>query len=207
MHYFETNSASTYKETRNALDGENYSTKFSIWLSNGCISARNIISNLKKYESLNGKNQSTYWIFFELLWREYFQWYAHHYKESLYKISGVTGIRPLSSFYAERLKKWEQGTTPYPLVNALMNQLVSTGYMSNRGRQIVASCLVNELELDWRYGASFMESHLIDYDVASNWGNWQSIAGVSSDGKKKHFDINKPPNLNIYKTKKVQKWP
>ena len=146
---------------------------------------------LKKYESLNGKNQSTYWIFFELLWREYFQWYAHHYKESLYKISGVTGIRPLSSFYAERLKKWEQGTTPYPLVNALMNQLVSTGYMSNRGRQIVASCLVNELELDWRYGASFMESHLIDYDVASNWGNWQSIAGVGSDGKKKHFDLNK----------------
>mgnify|MGYP001176398463 FL=1 len=195
LHYFETNSASTYKETRNALDGKNYSTKFSIWLSNGCISARNIISNLKKYESLNGKNNSTYWIFFELLWREYFQWYAHHYKESLYKISGVTGIRPLSSFYAERLKKWEQGTTPYPLVNALMNQLVSTGYMSNRGRQIVASCLVNELELDWRYGASFMESHLIDYDVASNWGNWQSIAGVSSDGKKKHFDINKQTKL------------
>ena len=76
-----------------------------------------------------------------------------------------------------------------------MNQLVSTGYMSNRGRQIVASCLVNELELDWRYGASFMESHLIDYDVASNWGNWQSIAGVSSDGKKKHFDINKQTKL------------
>ena len=53
--------------------------------------------------------------------------------------------------------------------------------MSNRGRQIVASCFVNELHLDWRFGAKYFEKHLIDYDVASNWGNWQYIAGVGKD--------------------------
>jgi len=195
ISYFKTDFPSAYKETRNALDGENYSTKFSIWLSNGCISARYILSELKHYESFKGQNNSTYWIFFELLWREYFQWYAHYYKTRLFILSGVTGIKPLTSFYAERQKKWEQGATPYPLVNALMHQLVSTGYMSNRGRQIVASCFINEMELDWRYGASFMEYHLIDYDVASNWGNWQSIAGVGPDGKKKHFDLSKQTRL------------
>jgi deoxyribodipyrimidine photo-lyase len=62
-----------------------------------------------------------------------------------------------------------------------MKQLNSTGYMSNRGRQLVASCLVHELGLDWRYGAAYMEQQLIDYDMASNWGNWQYLAGVGAD--------------------------
>lgn len=62
-----------------------------------------------------------------------------------------------------------------------MNQLRECGYMSNRGRQLAASCLINELELDWRYGAAWFEEQLIDYDVASNWGNWQYLAGVGAD--------------------------
>ena len=61
-----------------------------------------------------------------------------------------------------------------------MKQLSATGYLSNRGRQIAASCLVNELEGDWRYGAAWFESQLIDYDVAANWGNWQYLAGVGA---------------------------
>ena len=60
--------------------------------------------------------------------------------------------------------------------------------MSNRGRQIAASCLINELGLDWRYGAAFFEQQLIDYDMGSNYGNWQYIAGVGSDPRGKHFD-------------------
>jgi deoxyribodipyrimidine photo-lyase len=73
-----------------------------------------------------------------------------------------------------------------------MKQLNSTGYMSNRGRQIVASCLVNELRLDWRFGAAYFEQQLLDYDVASNWGNWQYIAGVGMDPRGgRHFNIEK----------------
>ena len=64
--------------------------------------------------------------------------------------------------------------------------------MSNRGRQIAASCLIHELDLDWRYGAAFFERHLIDYDVGSNYGNWQYIAGVGSDPRGgRHFNLEK----------------
>ena len=73
-----------------------------------------------------------------------------------------------------------------------MQQLVATGWCSNRGRQIAASCLVNELQLDWRYGAAFFEKHLIDYDVACNYGNWQYLAGVGADPRGgRHFDLEK----------------
>ena len=73
-----------------------------------------------------------------------------------------------------------------------MKQLNATGYMSNRGRQLVASCFVNELALDWRYGAAYMAQQLIDYDMASNWGNWQYLAGVGADPRGlRHFDLEK----------------
>ena len=70
-----------------------------------------------------------------------------------------------------------------------MHQMVETGWASNRGRQLAASYLVNELQLDWRYGAAFFEKYLIDYGVASNYGNWQYIAGVGADPRGgRHFD-------------------
>ncbi len=73
-----------------------------------------------------------------------------------------------------------------------MHQLVACGWMSNRGRQIAASCLVNEMQVDWRYGAAFFEKHLIDYDVANNYGNWQYIAGVGADPRGgRHFNLDK----------------
>ena len=194
--YFQTKNASTYKETRNGLDGMDYSTKFSPWLSNGSISARQIIDDLHQYESKIESNESTYWIYFELLWREYFQWYAQSYRGKLFKFNGIKNTNPTTSFYPERFQKWCQGNTPYPIVNACMKQLNATGYMSNRGRQLVASCFVHELNLDWRYGAAYMEQQLIDYDVASNWGNWQYLAGVGADPRgHRRFDLEKQTQI------------
>ena len=68
-----------------------------------------------------------------------------------------------------------------PLVDANMRELAATGFMSNRGRQVVASYLINDLQQDWRHGAAWFEEHLIDYDPASNWGNWAYLAGVGND--------------------------
>ena len=88
-----------------------------------------------------------------------------------------------------------------------MNELNNTGFMSNRGRQIVASCLVNELGLDWRCGAAYFEQQLIDYDVASNWANWQYIAGVGADPRGgRHFNIDKQTALYDPEQKFIQKW-
>jgi deoxyribodipyrimidine photo-lyase len=84
---------------------------------------------------------------------------------------------------------------------------VATGWLSNRGRQIAASCLVNELNLDWRYGAAFFEKHLLDYDVASNYGNWQYIAGVGADPRGgRHFNIDKQASLYDPEGEFVQRW-
>ncbi len=179
--YFLSNAASHYKETRNALQGLRQTTLFSPWLAQGCLSPKQIWQATTDYEQNVEKNESTYWIKFELLWREYFQWLALKQGPSLFAFQGIAKAAPNTSFYPQRYQKWCVGSTPYPLVNALMKQLNATGFMSNRGRQIVASCFVNELQLDWRYGASYFEQQLIDYDAASNWGNWQYIAGVGSD--------------------------
>ncbi|MCL1065795.1 DASH family cryptochrome [Shewanella olleyana] len=190
--YFSSTNPSTYKQTRNALDGFENSTKFSVFLANGNVSARQVWAAIKKYELQHGDNESTYWIGFELLWREYFHWLALQLGKRLFSFKGLAKCAPLTAFYPERFQKWCQGATPYPLVNACMKQLNATGYMSNRGRQIVASCLVNELGVDWRYGAAYFEQQLVDYDVASNWGNWQYIAGVGVDPRGgRHFNIEK----------------
>ena len=205
--YFASDLASTYKLTRNGLDGMDYSTKFSPWLANGALSARRIVQQLQDYEARAGANDSTYWIFFELLWREYFQWYGHKHKQRLFVFEGIGEAAPTTSFYAERFKKWSAGNTPYAIINACMKQLNATGYLSNRGRQLVASCFVHELGLDWRHGASYLEQQLVDYDVASNWGNWQYLAGVGADPRgHRRFDLHKQAQIYDPDNQFVQRW-
>jgi len=174
-----------YKATRNALDPLAGSSTLSPWLANGNLSAREVAAAIRDHEAEHGANESTYWLYFELLWREFFFWRAIKDGDSLFRFHGRTGGRasPVSrcTFEPRNYARWCAGDTNFPLVNALMRQLVATGWMSNRGRQIAASCLIHNLGIDWRYGAAFFEKHLIDYDVASNYGNWQYIAGVGAD--------------------------
>ena len=191
-NYFASQSPSSYKQTRNELDGWSNSSKMSPWLATGCLSVRRLFHRLKLYEANHGANDSTYWLYFELLWREYFQWYALKHGEKIFLPGGITGNNPGYVFDAELFELWCKGETRWPLVNACMRQLNRTGYLSNRARQIVASALINELNLDWRSGAGFFEQQLVDYDVASNWGNWQYIAGVGADPRGgRHFSIAK----------------
>lgn len=206
-HYFNSSLPSSYKNVRNSLDGWENSTKLSPWLANGSLSPRRVLSMLDEYECSTESNESTYWIYFELLWREYFQWYSHAHGSRLFHFRGLQSHSPLTSFYPERFKRWCTGSTPYPLVNACMKQLNATGYMSNRGRQIVASCLINELSLDWRYGAAYFEQQLIDYDVSVNWGNWQYLAGVGTNTRgQRHFNIEKQTQLFDSEHKFITKW-
>jgi len=178
---FQSHAIAQYKETRNDLNGLAGSSTLSPWLANGALSAREVAHAIFRYEREHTANESTYWLYFELLWREFFHWRALVDGRLLFKQSGRAGKRLLTTFEPRRFARWCAGDTDYPLVNALMRQLNATGWMSNRGRQIAASCLIHELALDWRYGAAYFEQQLIDYDVGSNYGNWQYIAGVGSD--------------------------
>ena len=190
--YFCSDAPSTYKTTRNALDEWAHSTKFSAWLANGSLSVNTILNRLRRYERDIIGNDSTYWIWFELLWREYFYWYAVTHQQKLFWFKGIAQHAPSTQLDENLLEDWKNGTTQYPIVNACMNQLNATGYMSNRGRQLVASCFIHELGLDWRYGAAYFEQHLVDYDVGSNWGNWQYLAGVGADPRGcRQFNLDK----------------
>ena len=86
---------------------------------------------------------------------------------------------------------WKDGKTGYPIIDANMLELKATGFMSNRGRQIVCSFLAIELNIDWRLGAEYFEETLIDYNVEANWVNWSNGAGVSlaTGGRLNRFNI------------------
>ena len=196
-HYFEeTKCISTYKETRNGLVGANYSSKFSAWLALGCISPKTIYQQLKIYEKTYGENDSTYWLFFELLWRTYFRLVMKKYGHQLFLKEGIKASKTTSALpNYQLLEKWKNGNTGVDFIDANMLELKLTGFMSNRGRQNVASYLINDLKQDWRYGAAYFEEQLIDYDVSSNWGNWAYLAGVGNDPRSnRYFNIEKQAN-------------
>ncbi len=183
---------SQYKDTRNGLDGWDFSSKLSAYLAQGCISPRQVMQTVIDYEQQYGANQSTYWLYFELLWREFYQWHQEKYGSDLYLKRGIQNIDPQLGFNESDFKRWKKGETSSDFVNAFMRQLKQTGWMSNRGRQIVASYFINQLGLDWRYGAAWFEEQLIDYDPANNWGNWQYLAGVGVDPRgRRAFNIQK----------------
>lgn len=178
-----------YKETRNGLIGLNYASKLSPWLASGALSPRQIYGQVKHYERRRVKNDSTYWMIFELLWRDYFRFMALREDTWLFRRQGIQRRTLPWRQDHEQFERWRQGKTGIPFVDANMIELKRTGFMSNRGRQNVASYLAKTLLIDWRWGASYFESALVDYDPCSNWGNWQYVSGVGQDPRDRKFNV------------------
>lgn len=172
-----------YKETRNGMLNRDDSSKFSPWLALGCLSPRYIYEEVQRYETERIKNDSTYWLIFELLWRDYFRFISAKHGNKLFYRSGLQGIDIPWQENWEDFEMWRTGNTGFPLVDANMRELAATGFMSNRGRQNVASFLTKNLGINWQMGAEWFESLLIDHDVCSNWGNWNYTAGVGNDAR------------------------
>jgi len=178
--YFHSLAPRQYKQTRNALSGVDYSTKFSPWLAIGALSARTVYDALLDHESRIGRNDSTYWIWFELLWRDFFRFSSLQHGVRLFLAAGLSRLPP-PGHDADAFHRWCAGETGHTFVDAGMRELQETGYLSNRLRQVVASYLIHELGCDWRAGAAWFESRLIDFDVYSNQGNWLYLAGRGAD--------------------------
>lgn len=203
-HLLSNGSMTKYKDTRNGMIGTDFSTKFAAFLSLGCISARQVHTYLLDFEDGRtsigktaigygkGENKGTGWTRFELLWRDYMRLCAKKHRHKLFRIEGFEshaagrnergggGPRwrtPARDPEAKRmLIRFLRGETGTGLIDASQRELWLTGYTSNRARQNVASYLSKHLHLDWRLGAEWYESQLIDYDTSSNWGNWQYVA-------------------------------
>ncbi|XP_045130719.1 cryptochrome DASH-like isoform X1 [Portunus trituberculatus] len=181
QYLWETDNVFTYKETRNGLLGSDYSTKFSPWLAHGCLSPRHIHAEVRRYEKERQANQSTYWVLFEMIWRDYFKFVCMKFGDRVFYPSGIMGKKIRWKKDHLMFQKWKEGRTGIPFVDANMRELQETGWMSNRGRQNVASFLIKDMGLDWRLGAEWFESQLLDHDVCSNYGNWNYAAGIGND--------------------------
>ena len=160
-----------YVKNHNDLDKQ--TTQLSAYIKFGCLSVREI------YKALRSKTA----IIRQIIWRDF-------YANILYSFPHVLG-HALKTKYNKIhwhhnetwFKKWCQGDTGFPVVDAGMRQLNATGYMHNRARLIVASFLVKTLLIDWRKGEEYFATKLTDYDVASNNGNWQWVASTGADSQ------------------------
>lgn len=202
-----------YKETRNGMLGQGYSSKLSPWLNEGCLSPRYVNAEVDRYEDLRVSNDSTYWLRFELIWRDFFQFQVAKHGVTFFAPGGLRGRHDIDwrdpaadDEAARQFERWCAGETGVPFVDANMRELNQTGYMSNRGRQNVASFLANNLRIDWRRGAAYFETQLVDYDPASNYGNWAYIAGVGNDSRDRYFNVVKQARKYDGEAAYVRRW-
>lgn len=210
LHYYlwESDELKNFKKAKNNLIGSDYSSKLSPWLAAGCLSPREVYWEVKKYEKENGASVATDALIFELLWRDYFRFmFKKHGTRYFVHDNSNDQLLPNSERQKELFEKWKNGQTGLPFIDANMQELNLTGFMSYRGRQNVASYLVNDLNVNWTWGASYFEEMLLDYSPASNWGNWAYVAGISNDPKEnRHVNIQKQAKESDPKAEYVKIW-
>ena len=161
-----------YEETRNfpALDN---TSKLGPHLRFGTVSVRQMVSRAEEQENKTFLK--------ELIWREFFMqilWHFPHTHKNSFK---PKYDRIIWRNNEDDFKKWCNGTTGYPMVDAGMRQLNNTGFMHNRVRMLVGSFLCKHLLIDWRWGEAYFAEKLHDYEMSSNVGNWQWVAGTGVD--------------------------
>ena len=179
--YFASDRPQHYKATRNGLSGIDFSSKFSPWLAQGALSPRVAFAALRRHEAAQGVSEGSYWLWFELLWRDYFRFLHLQHGRHLYRVRGLNAAAPPPAHDPAAFVAWCEGRTGHAFIDAGMRELAATGWLSNRMRQVVASYLIHDLGCDWRAGAAWFEAQLVDYDVYSNQGNWLYIAGRGTD--------------------------
>lgn len=154
----------------------------SAWLAIGSLSPREVYWKLKEAEANYGLKPYFGQIILGLLWRDYFRFMFKKYRNTFFKQEGFKQeMMPLPIQETDALKKWKTANTGHVLIDSLMNELNTTGYINNNSRVLVASYLIDELKVNWVMGAAYFEEKLIDYNPASNWGNWANVAGVGND--------------------------
>ncbi len=194
-----------YKSTRNEMSGFENSTKFSAYLATGCISPRKIYWEIKKQEEKTFESDSSYWIYFELLWRDFFHLVMKYSGNKLFLKYGIKGEKFNFRNDKKLLEEFLNANTGVDLIDASIIELKTTGWLSNRNRQIVASYFVKNLGLDWRIGAAFFESLLVDYNPASNYGNWAYQSHVGNDKTYRIFDVKRQSDM-YNGTDYINKW-
>ncbi|MEN9947395.1 MAG: hypothetical protein RL106_218 [Bacteroidota bacterium] len=174
---------SKYHETRD-IPSINGTSKISLHLRFGTISIRNCVKI--------GMAQNEKWLN-ELIWRDFYQAIIFHFPHSATSSFKPQYDRIIWRNNEAEFKSWCDGKTGYPIVDAGMRELNSTGHMHNRVRMVVASFLTKHLLIDWRWGERYFAQKLLDFELASNVGGWQWAAGSGCDAAP-YFRIFNPYN-------------
>lgn len=161
-----------YETTRN-FPAQNGTSRIGVHLRFGTISIRKLVQ--KAYAANNHTFLS------ELIWREFFMQILWHFPHTINQSFKPKYDRIQWNNNSEDFERWKSGTTGYPLVDAGMRELNTSGYMHNRVRMLCASFLCKHLLIDWRWGEAYFASKLLDFELASNVGNWQWAAGSGVD--------------------------
>jgi deoxyribodipyrimidine photo-lyase len=187
-----------YEEKRNfpSVDGGSY---LSPHLRFGTVSVRRMamLASQKNSTFLN-----------ELIWREFFMQILWHFPHVIHQSFRPQYDRIQWLNNEGHFKKWCEGRTGYPMVDAGMRELNQTGYMHNRVRMVVASFLTKHLLIDWRWGEAYFAEKLLDYELSSNNGNWQWAAGTGCDAAPYFRVFNPTEQLKKFDPKMVyaKKW-
>lgn len=214
---FDSELLTSYRWTRNRSLGMAYSSKFSPWMALGCLSPRMIYWEVKRYEKEVKKNISTWWLIFEVVWRDYFKYTAMRVGNKMFAKGGIKNRDTEWIYNQELFDRWRFGKTGIPFIDAHIRELNATGFMSNRGRVNCASFLARDYQIDWRWGAAWFETQLLDYDVCSNWLNWNTQAteiwytnpvhqGYKYDKKGEYVRTWLPEIENVGNTKILAPW-
>lgn len=188
-----------YEDTRNfpAIEG---TTKLAPHLRFGSISIRKLVKYSLTFQSQTFLN--------ELIWREFFMQILWHFPHTINKSFKEKYDNIKWENDEIKFKKWCEGKTGYPFVDAGMRELNTTGHMHNRVRMIVASFLCKHLLIDWRWGEAYFASKLLDYEQASNVGNWQWAAGSGVDAAPYFRIFNPTEQIKKFDSdlKYIKKW-
>ena len=177
--------------------GRDSTSKLSPWLAHGALSVRRLFHEVERYERQRRGNKATAWMKHELVWRDYLRFACLAWRDGIFKLDGIEGALRgrawlLGEATREPLQLWVSGRTGYPFVDCFMRELQATGYSHRRpygctractrasaeahrytthcGRECACWFLVRDLGVDWRCGAEYFESILIDYEPSANWG-------------------------------------
>ncbi|MES2650639.1 MAG: DASH family cryptochrome [Bacteroidota bacterium] len=175
----------------------------SAWLAIGSLSPREVYWKLKEAEANYGLKPYFGQIVLGLLWRDYFRFMFKKYGNTFFKQEGFKQeLAPMPMQETVSLKQWKTASTGHVLIDSIMDELNTTGYINNNSRLLASTYLISELKVNWVMGAAYFEEKLIDYCPASNWGNWANVAGVGNDQRlSSNFNFEK--QLKAYDPKGV----
>eukprot|EP00439_Symbiodinium_sp_Y106_P055970 s364_g7.t2 len=178
----------TYHTDRLEHFGEYYASRLGPWMAHGCLSPRKVFEEICRCEVHSPGLAHSQRLVVELTWRDFFRYLSGKHGNGIFREGGVKGYKRKWKQDVRMFNLWSEGRTGYPLVDACMRELQATGLASNHARLNAASFLACSMGFDWRRGADWFESHLLDYDVTSNWANWVRCAGLT-EGRLSSFNV------------------